>query len=115
MAEVKVSDAQANVLAYYSIGFMSSASLLPGAWNPVAGQFSFSASDVAKGNTLLLYFQGPPAGTSFMLDDVAIVTCSPPTWRADAAARVEQVRFYNISFISFFVSGILYFVSVIES
>ena len=91
-ATIKVSNAQGSVLSYLAVAFMNVGQLLAGQWNGIAGVFSLGAGDVAAGNSLLLYFEGPPPGTWLQLDDVALVQCQPPTWRQDAATRIEQVR-----------------------
>jgi hypothetical protein len=67
------------VLNYIYVAAMNTGALLPGQWNSIAGSFMLSPTDAATGNVLLLYFEGPPAGTAIMLDDVSITLVSTTT------------------------------------
>ena len=90
-ATIKVSSPGGTVLTYRPVAFMNMGQLQPGGWNPLSGSFTLSASDVAVGTVLLLYFEGPPAGTDVILDDVSLLLCQPPGWKTAAYARIEKV------------------------
>jgi endo-1,4-beta-xylanase len=62
-------------------------------WTELAGYFTLNVTGALT--DLTLYMEGPPAGTSFYLDDVSVILLGD--WREEADARIEQIRKRDLS------------------
>ncbi|WP_379395431.1 endo-1,4-beta-xylanase [Paenibacillus lentus] len=60
------------------------------AWMTLRGSFLYEPADTAT--SLRLYFEGPEAGIDFYVDDVVVAERAAIDWKAEADARIEQLR-----------------------
>lgn len=57
-------------------------------WTQLSGQFTLSVTGTLT--NLTMYFEGPPSGTNFYVDDASLVFASD--WKTEANERIEQIR-----------------------
>ncbi|GAA0137876.1 hypothetical protein YSY43_47170 [Paenibacillus sp. YSY-4.3] len=60
------------------------------AWMTLRGSFLYEPSGAVT--SLKLYFEGPDAGVDFYVDDVVVAERADIDWKAEAIARIEQLR-----------------------
>ncbi|AZK46486.1 endo-1,4-beta-xylanase [Paenibacillus lentus] len=60
------------------------------AWSTLRGSFLFKPSGTVT--SLKLYFEGPEAGVDFYVDDVVVMERAEIDWKAEANARIDQLR-----------------------
>ncbi|RXE57948.1 endo-1,4-beta-xylanase [Acetivibrio mesophilus] len=59
-------------------------------WYRLSGPYNYTGTDVTN---LELYIEGPTAGVSYYVDDIAVTEVgSSATWKEEANARIEQIR-----------------------
>lgn len=59
-------------------------------WMTLRGSFLYEPSGTVT--SLKLYFEGPEAGVDFYVDDVIVAERAEIDWKAEANARIEQLR-----------------------
>jgi endo-1,4-beta-xylanase len=59
-------------------------------WSYLSGTFTLSVT--GQLTTLEIYFEGPPSGVDFYLDDACVEPAGSSDWEAEANARIEQIR-----------------------
>ncbi|MUG46119.1 hypothetical protein [Paenibacillus woosongensis] len=66
------------------------------AWMTLRGSFLYEPS--GEVTSLKLYFEGPDAGVDFYVDDVIVAERADIDWKAEANARIEQLRKDDVKF-----------------
>lgn len=82
---IKQTDANGETFTPVSSGPISNSD-----WTELRGSFTFNPSGTVT--ELLLYVEGPAASVNFYVDDVEVVERSATDWKAEANARIEQIR-----------------------
>ncbi len=88
-ADVKITIKQtddAGTKYHYIVGSTVSDS----GWTNLSGFFTLQVTGTLT--DLLLYFELPPAGVNFYVDDVSVVATDSGNWEAEADSRIEQIR-----------------------